>query len=363
MKKISLTLIVKNEEKVLKRCIKSMSGAYDELIIVDTGSTDRTIEIAEKLGARVQHFKWVDDFAAARNYALSFATGDWIMWCDADDIMHNEDVKRFREIVHSHDNDDIMGINFPYIYSHESTGTGEIPNFKYHRLRIMKKESNPIWKGRIHEYNQIQGRTINCDEVNFHHYRDEGKGTHNTARNLRILKKVVDDCNDQEKPRYLFYYGKELIYNNKLDEAIETFKQYIPLSNWIPEKHRAMFEMAVCYQVKGDITNARKYALEAIHLDEDFVDPYILLGKIAYNNKEWNKVIKWMTAAIHCEAPKIKFFDFIPYHTYVPYDFMAIAYWNLGEYQKGLDCVLKCLEYKPKDERYLHNKKEFENKC
>jgi glycosyltransferase involved in cell wall biosynthesis len=350
---------VKNEEPVLERCINSMKGCYDELIIVDTGSTDNTINIAKKLGARVEHFEWIDDFAAARNYAFSFATGDWIMWVDADDVLLENDYKRFREIVESQPKD-VMGINFPYIYSHESTGTGEIPNFKYHRLRIMRKESNPVWVGRIHEYNKIEGKTINCNEIDFHHYRDEGKGTQNTARNLRILKKVVDNCTSEEKTRYLFYYGKELIYNNKLDEAIETFKQYIPLSNWIPEKHRAMYEMAVCYQVKGDINNAKKYALESIHLDEDFVDPYILLGKIAYNNKQWKKVIKWMTAATHCETPQVQFFDFIPYSTYVPYDFMAMAYWNLQQYMKGYECILKCLEYKPKDSRYIYNRKEFE---
>ena len=360
MKKISLCLIVKDEEKVLERCINSLKGCYDELIIVDTGSTDDTINIAKKLGARVEHFKWIDDFAAARNYAFSFATGDWIMWVDADDVLMKEDTKRFREIVHSHDNDDVMGINFPYIYSHESTGTGEIPNFKYHRLRIMKKESNPVWIGRIHEYNKIEGKTINCDEIDFHHYRDEGKGTQNTARNLRILKKVVDDCSPEDKPRYLFYYGKECIYNNMLDEAIKAFKEYIPLSNWIPEKHRAMYEMAVCYQIKGDIDNAKKYAHESMLIDEDFVDPYILLGKIAYNNKEWQRCIKWMTAATKCNAPQVKFFDYIPYHTYVPYDFMSICYWNLGNKEKALETINKCLEYKPNDERYLHNKKWYE---
>ena len=360
MKKISLTLIVKNEEKVLERCINSLNGCYDELIIVDTGSTDDTINIAKKLNARVKHFKWIDDFAAARNYALSFATGDWIMWCDADDVLEENQAKRFREIVHSHDNDDIMGINFPYIYSHESTGTGEIPNFKYHRLRIMKKESNPKWVGRIHEYNKITGKTINCDEVNFHHYRDEGKGTQNTARNLRILKKVVNDCSLEERPRHLFYYGKECIYNKLYDEAIKSFEEYIPLSNWLPEKHRAMYELAVCYQIKNDINNAIKYCFEAIKLDEDYVDPYVLLGQINYNQKRWKRAIKWFTTATLCEAPQTNLFDYIPNHTYIPYDYMAMCHWNLGNYQEGYNCVLKCLEYKPKYDRYLYNLKEFE---
>jgi len=361
-KKISLCLIVKDEEKVLERCISSMKGAYDELIIVDTGSKDKTIEIAKKLGARVEHFTWCDDFAKARNYAFSFASGDWIMWVDADDIMLQKDIQRYREIVHSHDNDEVMGINFPYIYSHESTGTGEMPDFKYHRLRIMKRESNPVWIGRIHEYTKIDGTVVNCDEVDFHHYRDEGKGTQNTERNLRILKKVIKDSKADERARYMFYYGKECIYNGLIDSAIKAFKEYIPMSNWIPEKHRAMYEMACCYQMKGDIKNAIKYCHEAIRVDEDYVDPYILLGQIAYNKKEWYRVIKWMRAATLCQSPQTLFFDYIPNSTYVPYDYMAMAYWNTEDYVKGYECVQECLKYKPHDKRYLHNKKEFENR-
>ena len=359
MKTISLCLIVKNEEAVLERCINSMRGAFDELIIVDTGSTDKTVEIAKSLGARVEHFKWIDDFAAARNYSFSFATGDWIMWVDADDVLMEGDAERFREIVHEYDEGDVMGINFPYIYSHESTGTGEMPNFKYHRLRVMRREGNPIWKHRIHEFNEVQGLTICRDEVEFHHYREEGRGTQNTARNMRILKKVLADCTEEERPRYLFYYGKECIYNNKLDDAIAAFKEYIPLSNWLPEKHRAMYEMAVCYWKKGDEENAKRYAHEAMLVDEDYVDPYILLGQMAYEKGEWQRVIKWMRSALNCGPVQTSFFDYIPFTTYVPYDYMAIAYWNLQDYKSAYECAQKCLEYKPHDPRYQHNEREI----
>jgi glycosyltransferase involved in cell wall biosynthesis/predicted SAM-dependent methyltransferase len=359
-KKISLCLIVKNEEPVLERCIRSMEGCYDELIIVDTGSTDKTVEIAKKLGARVEHFKWIDDFGTARNYSFSFATGDWIMWVDADDILEKGHAQKFREIVHQHDNDpNVTGINFPYIYSHESGGTGEIPNFKYHRLRIIKKGSGE-WVGRIHEYIRHDStKAIRSDEVIFHHYRDEGKGTQNTARNLRILKKVVDDCTPEQLPRYLFYYGKECIYNGLYDQAIEAFEKYIPLSNWIPEKHRAMYEMAVCYLAKGDIQNARKYCFEAMLVDENYCDPYILMGKMAYEEKNWRDTIKWMQASTWLNSPKTLFFDFIPFQTYVPQDYMAMAYWHLGDLESGKIAVDECLRYKPHDSRFLFNWKWF----
>jgi Glycosyl transferase family 2/Glycosyl transferases group 1 len=82
---VSLTIIVKNEEENLPRCLASVEGIFDEIIIVDTGSTDRTKEIAREFGATVFDFEWVDSFAAARNEALSHATGNYAFWLDADD--------------------------------------------------------------------------------------------------------------------------------------------------------------------------------------------------------------------------------------------------------------------------------------
>src|SRR5207249_3515175 len=81
----SLCMIVKNEEQFLVDCLASMRDAVDEIIIVDTGSTDATVELAEAAGAKVFHYPWQDDFAAARNESISHATGKWILWMDADE--------------------------------------------------------------------------------------------------------------------------------------------------------------------------------------------------------------------------------------------------------------------------------------
>ena len=91
---ISLCMIVKNEEKVLERCLKSVSEFVDEIIIVDTGSEDKTREIAGKFTKKVYDFPWRDDFAAARNEAFSRATMDYCMWLDADDVVTDENRKR-----------------------------------------------------------------------------------------------------------------------------------------------------------------------------------------------------------------------------------------------------------------------------
>lgn len=105
---------------------------------------------------------------------------------------------------------------------------------------------------------------------------------------------------------------------------------------------------------------AKEYACKAIALNEDYVDPYVFLGILAYNEKRWADVVKWMRAAQTCSPPVELFFDYVPYLTYVPYDYMMIAYYHLGYVTEALACANKCLEYRPNDTRYLFNKELFE---
>ena len=96
---VSLTMIVKNAEDRLGKCLESVRGLFDELIIVDTGSTDRTKEIAREFGAKVFDFVWIDDFAAARNVALSHATSDYAFWLDADDVIEPAEREKLRALL------------------------------------------------------------------------------------------------------------------------------------------------------------------------------------------------------------------------------------------------------------------------
>jgi tetratricopeptide (TPR) repeat protein len=95
--KISACLIVKNEEQHLARCLESIKGLVDEIIVVDTGSTDATVAIAERFGAKLGYFEWCQDFSAARNASLALATGNWILWIDADEEITPESAKSFRQ--------------------------------------------------------------------------------------------------------------------------------------------------------------------------------------------------------------------------------------------------------------------------
>src|SRR3990167_8792325 len=96
MSTISLCMITKNEEKWLEQCLNSVKEIVDEIIIVDTGSTDKTKEIAKKFNAKFFDFKWIGDFSAARNESLNHATKDWILVLDADETIAKEDLEKIK---------------------------------------------------------------------------------------------------------------------------------------------------------------------------------------------------------------------------------------------------------------------------
>ena len=98
---VSLTMIVRDEEKNLPSCLESVRGLFDEIVVVDTGSKDRTREIAREFAVRVFDFVWVDDFASARNAALARATGDYAFWLDADDVIDPPEREKLQALLDS----------------------------------------------------------------------------------------------------------------------------------------------------------------------------------------------------------------------------------------------------------------------
>ena len=98
MVSVSLCMIVKDEEAVLSRCLTSVGDFADEIIIVDTGSKDRTKEIAGRFTDKIYDFAWRDDFAAARNFAFEKGTGDYLFWLDADDVIPREELTKLKDL-------------------------------------------------------------------------------------------------------------------------------------------------------------------------------------------------------------------------------------------------------------------------
>ena len=144
---VSLCMIVKNEERTLRRCLDSVRGLMDEIIIADTGSTDRTVEIARDCGAAVCTFPWCDDFAAARNFAFSKATMQYCMWLDADDVLEPADREAFRKLKETLDPDtDVVMLRY-----HTGFDESGKPTFSYWRERLLRRAAGFRWQGAVHE--------------------------------------------------------------------------------------------------------------------------------------------------------------------------------------------------------------------
>jgi len=144
--KISACLIVKNEEKHLGKCLQSIKDIVDEIVVVDTGSTDRTIEIAEQFGAKVGHFEWTQDFAAARNSALALATGNWILWIDADEEITPESAKAFRA---ASIRPQFGGYNIEIVNFVDDREGGNA--FVHCPIRLFRNLPGVEWVGSVHE--------------------------------------------------------------------------------------------------------------------------------------------------------------------------------------------------------------------
>ncbi len=219
MKSLSLTMIVKNEEKYLSRCLDSVKGIVDEIIVVDTGSSDHTKEIAKSFGARIYDFAWVNDFSAARNFAIEKSYGDWNLILDADEYIINDCRNAVRNFMES-------GLAIGVIQrSNGFIRDGELQYSKSYLSRLAPK--GILYEGKIHE--QLSGDLPRIPigmEVCHDGYLESGKA----ERNLGIL--LLEMEKEPENPYLLFQIANTLFVSNQNTEAqkyFEKFYRYAPV--------------------------------------------------------------------------------------------------------------------------------------
>src|SRR3990170_9028860 len=156
---ISACMIVKNEEEFLPNCLNSIKAAVDEIIVVDTGSADDTVNIAKNFGAKVYHHPWNDSFSEARNHCLNYASGDWILQIDADEELEQADIPKLRLVISDNRYNGI-------IIAIQSIIKDGLHTF-YHP-RIFRRGKG-FYKDIIHEKNIIYGEKVPNQKKVFHH--------------------------------------------------------------------------------------------------------------------------------------------------------------------------------------------------
>jgi len=227
--RLSVCLIVKNEEKFLQQCLDSVKPIADEIIILDTGSDDRTVEIATSSGARVFHYTWENDFAKARNQCLSYARGSWILVLDADEQLDTQSYEAIREeisrAIHRPNEFNVYSVKF--INYLNSRNTHESIIHYYTRLFPNLKELR--YTGKLHEQLTLSVPWITIhnnytDEILIHHYgySPEVAGSKDKDnRNKALLENAL-----KEDPGNWFHhhnYATMLFDDGKYREALEHF--------------------------------------------------------------------------------------------------------------------------------------------
>ncbi|MBI2666920.1 polysaccharide deacetylase family protein, partial [Candidatus Woesearchaeota archaeon] len=251
--KISLCMIVKNEEKFLDACLCSVQNIVDEIIIIDTGSTDKTKEIAQKHHAKIYDFKWIDDFAAARNFSLQQATGDWILILDADEEITSEDHQIIKEATNSWE---VEGFRIlTRNYSNDSTAQGWQPNlglgqitkglqgwFPSLKIRLFQNKKNILFQGKVHEIiPEHLLKNVASLPLSVHHYG--------------ALRGDL-----KEKTEMHLHLTQQKIANS--DNALST-----------TDLAKSYFELGVQYKNLGNFTESENAFRQSLTLDTTKINP------------------------------------------------------------------------------------------
>ncbi len=243
--RLSQCMIVRNEEKNIRRALEWGKGIVHEQIVVDTGSEDRTVEIAIELGATVFHFPWIDDFSAAKNFAIEQAKGDWIIFLDADEYCLQESISKIIPILLKIENG-IFEIEKPHAVRSSlvnlddkgqifSTGTQE---------RFFRNIPTVRYQNRIHEsLHKLDGNELivvdaSKELVIYHtgYTRQTYNETDKLERNIRILRNELEE--QPENYNALSYLGDSLFALEIYDEAEQAYLQVISNCNKVPSEAR-----------------------------------------------------------------------------------------------------------------------------
>lgn len=314
MTKLSLCMIVKNEEATLTKCLESVQDIVDEMVVLDTGSTDKTVEIAQKFGANVPTFEWDDNFAEARNEALKYVTGDWVLVLDADEILNKKVGTQIKEAI---DKDDNLVIN---LVRHE-IGSSQSPyslvsrlfrkhpevNFSrpYHAIiddsvsELLKKESH--WKIvdlpviTIFHYGYTPGAIASLDKYNraqqaMEKFIKEHPNDPYTCSKLgalyaqigkekqaiKLFRQGLKSNKADTHVLYELHYhlGNLLSKQQEKEKAIKHFQKAIDQSIMAPLKLGAYNNIGVVLQSMGDYKNAAQAYETTLKIDPSFITGY-----------------------------------------------------------------------------------------
>jgi tetratricopeptide (TPR) repeat protein len=270
-------MIVKNEAKNLPRCLESVRGVADELVIVDTGSTDGTVAVAHRYDARVYHFAWRNDFSAARNAAVSHARGEWILALDADETLGPDARRSLRDLLR----DDryqayLLNIRSPL------KGTRSQVAVINAWPRLFRNRPEIRYEGRVHEQispsiarmgGMVARTELVIDHLGYHQDFTDQMGKQ--ARNLALLRQQLAEHPDD--PMVTFHLGEALGLGGQIVEAVEAYRRAIAHPQ-MPKQNAAVAYRGLANGLLRlrDDTGALDACRSAVEADSGYPPPHLL---------------------------------------------------------------------------------------
>ena len=372
MEELSVAIITKNEERVIGRLLKSLKGISD-IVVVDTGSQDHTVEIAKAAGCRVfeegDRFKvkateedvkkykelfGIDPtfeagkgyfhFANARNFAMNQCKNDFVLNMDADEVI-DWDLNKVKEAIVNEDQ-----LTYRFCFQHRPDGT---PGLEFSHCKMWRK-SKIEWVGFIHEIHApIKGQTPKppkyCDFIYNHHWQEPKaeRGNYMPGLELSLLENPLNDRN-------LYYTAREYFYLGKFETAIKMFENALKVMWWKPERGQAYIFKSQCHErLKQD-----DEALKCLHLSlyecNTRREPFFALGEYYANRNLNDQAVSYWLAALGVPYRAHGYLNHMEHYGWQIHDRLATIYAKMGAKELAKEQWLKCLDYDC-DKRILLN--------
>lgn len=349
---IALTMIVKDEEAVLSRALDGICDAVDEIVVVDTGSKDRTKEIARRYTDKIFDFAWADDFSAARNYALSKSSCDYWMWLDADDIVPPATAKKICALKKSDADTDVYML--PYVLSRDERKKA---TFSFFRERIMKRSPDLVWRGRVHEAVELRGK-IEYLSAEIEHAkpakRDSG------TRNLDIYRKMIA-LDEPLSPRERYYYARELFHNGFTADAATEFERFIGEGGgYHINKADACLLLSRCFVKLSRSDDALAAAALSLSFGAPSPETCCELGARYFERNDYPAAAFWYKQALGAKPlDKSGAFSVRDCREFIPLMWLTVCFDRMGDREKAFRYHLRAKKSKPNDKNVAANSRYF----
>lgn len=345
---ISAAMIVKNEEKLLPGCLESIKDLVDELIIVDTGSTDRTMDIARKYGAKIYEHPWQNDFSFHRNQSIDYATGDWILIIDADEELYPEEHEKIKMIIKRKDVD---GVSFIVLNEIKKGRVGYL-----HSTRMFRSHKGTKYDGIVHNQLKMTGQVKQTNFRVMHHGYglSEEKMYKKSRRTEALLLKQLE-----ETPGEIFaHFNLAQLYRgeSKCEECLKHAKFVIDKTSFNDLEKRPIYIMALD-QAGCALVGLARYeeAIEifnkALDYNKDYLDSTFNLGFAYMDMKKYDKAEKYFLKYLKLKSVYSPIKDKIRVilnnltSEHVAYYSLGFISFSQEKYEQALEYFNKALNY------------------